>query len=1169
MELFNKILMRNLPYRLACIYIIMYTGSVLAPNPENVYPLMRTVKMWSDSLSNQLTSFSERVTSYRSISDSYMQSADGKDQKDLIKMIANDIKDLLKEKLDAVEALAKEAERIYQNYTYDPDLDIDYLNSKKLFSSEDVGYITQNSNTYMAELMQTARSLELTPDKKFNNEPVSHDNSTVHVPTNVYDRFPKILNGAYWTQKLNEQFRENERKDKSLRWQYFCSTDGFFRVFPGLKWPRDNENGIDIYDCRVRAWYLHAATRPKNILILLDSSGSMKGSRMVIARSTVKAILNTLDDDDYFNIIRFSDTIEYLDSCFTETMMPATTQNKRRLQETVDRVRANNTANFKVAFDKAYDLLNNQERMKRGGGGKLCNMAILLITDGVPEHYDRVFNHWTHNFTAITTRVFTFLIGREVDDDREVRWMACANKGYYSHISTLADVQENVQNYIKVMSRQMVIDRNRNKIWTPIYLDHMSYLDIMDLDKGLQFMTSVAIPVFDKKNETFFEGNLLGVMGTDVPIELIKQRIPVHKLGANGYAFMINHNGYVLMHPDYRPYKKIPKTKGLVLHPYYENVNLTDIALPVNRDEFEEIIKDLQNPNECGSKEIQLLSHYQNMKRMANRSYQFHHCKVHGTDFSIGIALPPASRRELYKHSKSVPDLIDKCLNNATDLELAPWFYCDDLDPTLTGIDRQNELKRLYKLYKLNRGKYKCDEDLITNLLHDTNRLEHIWGGRSPNSKDIELRFIGTSTGLTKYVSSNETVPGFILNNTNTLDALYYKRAIEGVESNPEYRFTFSVPLGKVFNPNTTLVTVSAPISKRRRVPTIFAVVGYQMKYKMLESYFNLSTSSARYRNQSCDGESVLCYLIDNHGYVMSKLVDSELAVGKFFGDVENAVMKALLDDGVYTGYNFTDYQALCDIKASETESNSAIKLLNPIKSILNGLLWTITEICMFLSEFSVRSALTSLTYVESAQNEQEECDKVLEDYDYEDLKPQERMSYNQVKLTCSSDSADKKIVGHRPCHRQFTLYKANFDRKAAEGTVKGCATDYSRCRMTDYTCTGILTECNIFYTVSLVNDTNLLLVVVSKGKGGCDYCEDAQQYDFGLAHTEINESAEEQCENRKRSEYAVLKPPKCSDFYRNETLPCGTAHARLSLSLLLLTVTLSLVGGIKLLSNH
>ena len=51
---------------------------------------------------------------------------------------------------------------------------------------------------------------------------------------------------------------------------------------------------------------------------------------------------------------------------------------------------------------------------------------------------------------------------------------------------------------------------------------------------------------------------------------------------------------------------------------------------------------------------------------------------------------------------------------------------------------------------------------------------------------------------------------------------------------------------------------------------------------------------------------------------------------------------------------------------------------------------------------------------------------------------------------------------------------------------------------------TDLLLQCNIFYTVSLVNNTNLLLVVVSKGD--CDYCEDAEDYDFGLAHTEIND---------------------------------------------------------------
>ena len=39
------------------------------------------------------------------------------------------------------------------------------------------------------------------------------------------------------------------------------------------------------------------------------------------------------------------------------------------------------------------------------------------------------------------------------------------------------------------------------------------------------------------------------------------------------------------------------------------------------------------------------------------------------------------------------------------------------------------------------------------------------------------------------------------------------------------------------------------------------------------------------------------------------------------------------------------------------------------------------------------------------AQNEQEDCDKVLEDYDYELLKPRERISYNQV--SCCLDNLD------------------------------------------------------------------------------------------------------------------------------------------------------------------
>ena len=42
------------------------------------------------------------------------------------------------------------------------------------------------------------------------------------------------------------------------------------------------------------------------MVILVDVSGSMKGLRLTIAKQTVSSILDTLGDDDFFNIIAVS-----------------------------------------------------------------------------------------------------------------------------------------------------------------------------------------------------------------------------------------------------------------------------------------------------------------------------------------------------------------------------------------------------------------------------------------------------------------------------------------------------------------------------------------------------------------------------------------------------------------------------------------------------------------------------------------------------------------------------------------------------------------------------------------------------------------------------------------------------------------------------------------------
>ena len=53
--------------------------------------------------------------------------------------------------------------------------------------------------------------------------------------------------------------------------------------------------------------YIQAATSPKDVVVLMDVSGSMKGLRTEIAKATVKKIIDTLSDDDFFNVMNVRD----------------------------------------------------------------------------------------------------------------------------------------------------------------------------------------------------------------------------------------------------------------------------------------------------------------------------------------------------------------------------------------------------------------------------------------------------------------------------------------------------------------------------------------------------------------------------------------------------------------------------------------------------------------------------------------------------------------------------------------------------------------------------------------------------------------------------------------------------------------------------------------------
>jgi hypothetical protein len=136
---------------------------------------------------------------------------------------------------------------------------------------------------------------------------VNRNMSTVQVPTNVYNQELAINLTAYWTEALNEQFKRNYDDDNELFWQYFCSSHGLFRRYPGAYWTLPERE--DFFDCRLQSWYIMAASSPKDVVILLDVSGSMTGLRLEIAKKLISSIMDTLTDNDFFNILTFSNKV--------------------------------------------------------------------------------------------------------------------------------------------------------------------------------------------------------------------------------------------------------------------------------------------------------------------------------------------------------------------------------------------------------------------------------------------------------------------------------------------------------------------------------------------------------------------------------------------------------------------------------------------------------------------------------------------------------------------------------------------------------------------------------------------------------------------------------------------------------------------------------------------
>uniref|UniRef100_A0A452GQ23 VWFA domain-containing protein n=1 Tax=Gopherus agassizii TaxID=38772 RepID=A0A452GQ23_9SAUR len=804
----------------------------------------------------------------------------------LVKKLAKSMEEMFHKKSEAVRRLVEAAEDAHLKHEFDADLQYEYFNAVLINERDEEG-----------NFLELGKEFILVPNDHFNNLPVNISLSDVQVPTNMYNKDPAIVNGVFWSESLNKVFVDNFDRDPSLIWQYFGSAKGFFRQYPGIKWEPD-ENGVIAFDCRNRKWYIQAATSPKDVVILVDVSGSMKGLRLTIAKQTVSSILDTLGDDDFFNIIAYNEELHYVEPCLNGTLVQADRANKEHFREHLNKLFAKGIGMLDIALNEAFNILSD---FNHTGQGSICSQAIMLITDGAVDTYDTIFAKY--NWPDRKVRMFTYLIGREAAFADNLKWMACANKGFFTQISTLADVQENVMEYLHVLSRPKVIDQEHDVVWTEAYIDST----LPQAQKGLVLMTTVAMPVFSKQNETRSKGILLGVVGTDVPVKELLKAIPKYKLGIHGYAFAITNNGYILTHPELRPLYEEGKKRR---KPNYSSVDLSEVEW----EDRDDVLRNAMVNRKTGKFSMEVKKTVDKGKRVLVMTNDYYYTDIRGTPFSLGVALSRGHGKYFFRGNVTIEEGLHDLEH--PDVSLADeWSYCNtDVHP------EHHQMAQLEAIKLFLTGKeplLQCDKELIQEVLFDavvSAPIEAYWTSlalnKSENSdKGVEVAFLGTRTGLSRinlFVGPEQLTNRDFLtaeDKENIFNAdhfpLWYRRAAEQIPGS----FVYSIPFSTETANKSNVVTASTAVQllDDRKSPVV-AAVGIQMKLEFFQRKFWTASRQCPSLDGrcsiSCDDEAINCYLIDNNGFIL--VAEDYGQTGNFFGEIEGAVMNKLLTMGSF-----------------------------------------------------------------------------------------------------------------------------------------------------------------------------------------------------------------------------------------------------------------------------
>ncbi len=143
---------------------------------------------------------------------------------------------------------------------------------------------------------------------------------------------------------------------------------------------------------------------PKDVVFVLDTSGSMTGKKLGQARKALQFCVENLNDNDRFEIVRFSTEVEPL----FDKLVTASSQNRDQAEQFIKSLKPMGGTAIDDALKKALDLKSEKDRP----------FVVIFLTDGRPTIGETDENRIlaaVKRADAGRTRIFCFGIGTDVN----------------------------------------------------------------------------------------------------------------------------------------------------------------------------------------------------------------------------------------------------------------------------------------------------------------------------------------------------------------------------------------------------------------------------------------------------------------------------------------------------------------------------------------------------------------------------------------------------------------------------------------------------------------------------------------------------------------------------------------------------------------------------------